>query len=66
MKFLLILAVIAALYVLVVRKPAAPLAAPVSAAPTPASEVSAALKRPLDKTHDALEQVKKRNGDGEF
>lgn len=32
------------------------------AAPAPTN----ALKAPLDRTHDALEKVKTRNGDGEF
>ncbi|MES2569853.1 MAG: hypothetical protein V4710_07325 [Verrucomicrobiota bacterium] len=65
MKFLLGLVVVIAIYYLMVRK-SSQLPPEVPAAPTPASEVSAALKRPLDRTHDALEQVKKRNGQGEF
>lgn len=32
----------------------------------PAPGAVSTLKRPLDRTHEVLEQVKTRNGDGEF
>jgi hypothetical protein len=32
----------------------------------PAPSAGSSLKRPLDRTHEVLETVKARNGDGEF
>lgn len=32
----------------------------------PAPTAGATLKRPIDRTHEVLEKVKTRNGDGEF
>lgn len=32
----------------------------------PAHTAGSTLKRPFDRTHEALEKVKTRNGDGEF
>jgi hypothetical protein len=77
MKYvLLLLAIAAAYYILGRNTPVAPVAKAVTAqevapltagprapAPPPASS---ALKRPLDRTHAVLDQVKQRNGNGEF
>jgi len=77
MKYvLMLLAIAAAYYILGRNTPVAPVAQAVTAqevsplttgprAPAPPAE-SSALKRPLDRTHAALDQVKQRNGNGEF
>jgi hypothetical protein len=54
----------------VTQQEAAPLAtgprvAP-SAAPTAPAVRTNSLKRPIDRTHEVLNQVKQRNGQGEF
>lgn len=35
-------------------------------APSASAPATTALKRPFDRTHAVLDQVKQRNGDGEF
>ncbi len=40
--------------------------APPSIAPAPSPTAGAALKQPIDRTKAVLEQVKARNGEGEF
>jgi hypothetical protein len=47
---------------------ATPSARPAQVSPgtTPAQPVSSGLRRPIDRTRNVLDQVKKRNGDGEF
>jgi hypothetical protein len=79
MKYVLMLLAVAVIYFLIARQaPVAPAvetitaseAAPLTTGPRDPSPATAnsstALKRPLDKTHAVLDQVKKRNGDGEF
>ena len=44
----------------------ADLVAPPAPSPTPTPPPSTALKQPFDRTHAALDAVKKRNGTGEF
>ena len=76
MKYVLLLLGAAAVYFFLIRsapvKPAvqavtASEVAPLSTGPREtAAPQSNALKRPLDKTHDVLKQVKERNGTGEF
>jgi hypothetical protein len=76
MKYVFLLAAVAAIYFFLTREtPVAPVAeavvqkevAPLTTGgrdvPPPASNV---LKRPLDRTHAVLDQVKQRNGSGEF
>ena len=77
MKYvLMLLAIAAAYYILGRNTPVAPVAKAITAqevvplttgprAPSPPPE-SNSLKRPLDRTHTALDQVKRRNGNGEF
>ena len=74
MKYLAILAAIAAAYFLLARDlPVEPVkqaivqseAAPLTQGGRTPDGVTA-LKRPLDRTQAVLEQVKARNGDGEF
>jgi len=43
-----------------------PAALVVGATPTPRAESSSGLRRPIDTTKRVLEQVKGRNGNGEF
>jgi hypothetical protein len=40
--------------------------APPAVAPAPSPSAATALKQPIDRTQAALQQVKERNGDGEF
>ena len=76
MKYIFLLAAVAVIYFFCVRAaPVAPVAeavmqkevAPLTtggrAVPPPANT---ALKRPFDRTHAVLDQVKQRNGNGEF
>ena len=77
MKYVLLLLGVAFIYFVLIRK--APVqqaaqtvtaqeAAPLTTGPrdqTPATS-STAIKRPLDRTHAVLDQVKQRNGNGEF
>jgi hypothetical protein len=76
MKYVLILAAVAVIYFFlsreapvapvaeaVVQKEVAPLTTGGRDVPPPASNF---LKRPLDRTHAVLDQVKKGNGNGEF
>jgi hypothetical protein len=77
MKYLAVLAVLVVIYLVLAREsPVAEVteavaqseAAPLTQGPrdpAPATGGSA-LKRPIDRTHAVLEQVKARNGDGEF
>jgi hypothetical protein len=76
MKYLALLAAVAVIYFILARE--SPLdqvqeavtqaeAAPLTQGPRdPAPASSTALRRPLDRTHQVLETVKTRNGDGEF
>jgi hypothetical protein len=54
----------------ITQQEAAPLTTGPRAAASPApgapAEHTNALKRPIDRTHEVLNQVKQRNGDGEF
>ena len=54
----------------VTQQEAAPLTAgpknPPSAAPAAPAVRTNSLKRPIDRTHEVLNQVKQRNGQGEF
>ena len=76
MKYLALLGALVAIYLVLARQ--SPIkevteavtqteAAPLSEGPreTAAKPVTA-LKRPIDRTQDVLQQVKTRNGDGEF
>jgi hypothetical protein len=79
MKYLLLLGGVAIIYFVLVRN--APVASvkeaitasevaplttgPRAAAPVPGAPTTS-LKSPIDRTHAALDQVKSRNGDGEF
>jgi hypothetical protein len=45
---------------------AAPPSPAPSPSPAPTAPATTALKRPIDRTHAALDAVKKRNGNGEF
>ena len=77
MKYLFLLAAVAVVYFVlarntpvhsvkeaVIQSEAAPLTTGPREPAAPAATNS--LKAPLDRTHAALEQVRKRNGDGEF
>ncbi|MCE9610003.1 MAG: hypothetical protein K8R23_07315 [Chthoniobacter sp.] len=77
MKYLFLLAAIAVAYFVLARgTPVAPVAqaitaseaAPLTSGPrAPAAPAGTnVLKSPIDRTHAVLEQVKPRNGDGEF
>jgi hypothetical protein len=83
MKYVFLVATVAALYFFLVKKPSvAPVvslvtqqeAAPLTSGPRPDATPAAAtpsdhsnfLKRPIDRTNQVLNQVKQRNGDGEF
>ncbi|HEY3902045.1 MAG TPA: hypothetical protein VGM54_25760 [Chthoniobacter sp.] len=84
MKYVFILATVAAIYFFIVKKPsvapvvsavtqaeAAPLTTgPRGGEPTPVANAPARasdyLKKPIDRTKEVLNQVKQRNGDGEF
>ena len=77
MKYVsLMLGLVAVYYFLVRSAPVKPVAEAVTAAEvapltTGSREAAApagtnALKRPLDRTHEVLQQVKQRNGAGEF
>ena len=76
MKYVFLLAAVAVIYFVLIRNaPVAPVVEAVTQnevvplttgarpAPPPASNF---LKRPLDRTHAVLDQVKQRNGKGEF
>ena len=75
MKYLAILAAVAIVYLVLARQ--APVAAvstavsqsevtPLTTGSREVAPANTALKRPFDRTHDALNQVQKRNGTGEF
>jgi hypothetical protein len=80
MKYVFLLIMVALVYLFLVRKaPVAPVvkeitqqeAAPLTTgpanAPAPApAQSSNSLKRPIDRTKEVLNQVKQRNGNGEF
>ena len=77
MKYLFLLAAVAVVYFVLARNsPVAAVqeavtaseAAPLSTGPREpaAPAATSALKAPLDRTHAVLEQVKQRNGAGEF
>ena len=77
MKYIALLLGVAAVYYFLARStPVAPVAQAVTAAEvaplttgpreTAAPAGTNALKRPIDRTHEVLNQVKKRNGNGEF
>jgi hypothetical protein len=76
MKYVLLLLSVAVIYYFLTRSsPIAPVAQTVAAqevAPLTtgsreaAVPASTALKRPFDRTHAVLDQVKQRNGNGEF
>jgi hypothetical protein len=76
MKYVFLLAAVAVIYFVLIRNaPVAPVLAAITqkeamplstdARPGP-SAPSNVLKRPIDRTHAVLEQVKQRNGTGEF
>lgn len=77
MKYLALIGVVAVIYVVFIRvspvkevsdavtqTEAAPLVSP--ARPAEAAPVSNSIKRPLNRTHQVLDQVRGRNGNGEF
>ena len=77
MKFILLIVIVLAVYFFLVRhapvkpvakevtgKEAQPLSTGGQAQSSPGQ--SNFLKRPLDRTHEVLDQVKKRNGDDNF
>jgi hypothetical protein len=79
MKYVVLLIIVVAVYFFLVRKaPVAPVvkeitqqdAAPLTSGPksppVAASPGTNALKRPIDRTKEVLNQVKQRNGNGEF
>jgi hypothetical protein len=77
MKYVFLLAAVAVVYYFLSRSaPIAPVVktvtaqevAPLTTGPRnpPPAASSTALKRPLDRTHAVLDQVKQRNGNGEF
>jgi hypothetical protein len=84
MKYVFILATVAAVYFFIFRKaPVAPVVSEVtqqevapltsgprggeaSPAPNAPARASDYLKKPIDRTKEVLQQVKQRNGDGEF
>lgn len=80
MKYVFLLIMVALVYLFLVRKaPVAPVvkeitqqeAAPLTNGPAGAPASSPAqstnsLKRPIDRTKEVLNQVKQRNGNGEF
>ena len=79
MKYVVLLLGVVAVYWFLIRSaPVAPVVqavtasevAPLTSGPrapaAPAPAGSNALKRPIDRTHAVLDQVKQRNGNGEF
>lgn len=62
MKYIFLIAGVAIVYLILFRH--APLKEVKQAAQQEDSSIN--LKRPIDRTHEVLDQVKKRNGDGEF
>jgi hypothetical protein len=76
MKYVFLLLGVAAIYYFLARSaPVAPVTQAVTAAEVAplttgsretAAPASNALKRPIDRTHAVLDQVKQRNGKGEF
>jgi hypothetical protein len=76
MKYVLLLLGLAAIYWFLVRSaPVKPVVeavtasevAPLTSGPrATAAPAGTALKRPIDRTNAVLDQVKQRNGDGEF
>jgi len=62
MKYIFLIAIVAIVYVVLFRH--APVAEVKQAVKQEDSGIN--LKRPIDRTHEVLDQVKKRNGDGEF
>jgi len=76
MKYLALLAVLVVIYLVLARNSpveqvkdavAQSEAAPLTqGAREPQPAAGSALKRPIDRTHAVLDQVKARNGDGEF
>jgi hypothetical protein len=77
MRFIAVLAVLAVIYLLLTRrspvesaKEAAAQTEAIAPTPRPAAPAAApaptALRRPVARTRDVLDQVKQRNGAGEF
>ena len=75
MKYLSLLAAVAIIYVILARQSpvaevtktiAQPELAPLTSGSREVAPQSTALKRPFDRTHEALSAVQKRNGTGEF
>jgi len=82
MKYVFLLTTVAVIYFFIARKaPVAPVvkeitqqeAAPLTSGPAGAPSTAAtpgehtnSLKRPIDRTKEVLNQVKQRNGNGEF
>ncbi len=77
MKYLVLLVSVAVIYLMFIRASpmaevsksmAAPELAPLTNAPSEAAPLppTNALKRPIDRTHQVLGEVSKRNGSGEF
>lgn len=75
MKYLFLLGAAAVIYFVLARQaPIAPVVAavkqtevaPLTTGGRDVKPATTAFKRPLDRTHEALEKVKTRNGNGEF
>lgn len=75
MKYLALLAMVAVVYFVIARQAkvtqvkeavTASEAAPLTQGSREVTPATNSLKRPLDRTHEVLNQVKARNGDGEF
>jgi hypothetical protein len=80
MKFLFLLGAVVVIYVVFVREPPvepvkevvpqthAAQPAPVASAPRDpvAAAVTSGIRRPIDRTHAVMDQVRGRNGAGEF
>ena len=65
MKYVFLLGAVALVYVVLIRQ------SPLAQVKQTATQVDSAdsgvnLKRPINRTHEVLDQVKKRNGNGEF
>jgi hypothetical protein len=75
MKYVFLLTAVLAVYCILTRsapvKPAVQAvtqqeAAPLTTGPRDPSPASSSLKKPFDRTHEVLDQVRQRNGNGEF
>jgi hypothetical protein len=65
MKYVYLLAAVALVYFILIRH--SPVAKVTDAITHPESaDTTINLKRPIDRTNEVLEQVKSRNGNGEF